>query len=136
MPSRVRRRRCEPGVLKPAAPSAPRVAVDSLSNAVISGTMRDGNAVTATAAAVAAVAAADALAAAAAAAAAAVAAPAPTAATPSRLTVRTVRGGMVAALYQGLTLIHSSAQRKHIVWDTLGARFPRSLFILWHTLGA
>jgi len=26
-----------------------------------------------------------------------------------------------AAVVQGLTLVHSSAQSKHILWDTLGA---------------
>jgi len=30
-------------------------------------------------------------------------------------------------LTQGLTLVHHSAQRKHILWDTLGAWFPPSL---------
>jgi len=28
---------------------------------------------------------------------------------------------------QGLTLVHYSAQRKHILWDALGASFPPSL---------
>ena len=28
---------------------------------------------------------------------------------------------------QGLTLVHYSAQRKHILWDTLGASFSPSL---------
>jgi hypothetical protein len=27
----------------------------------------------------------------------------------------------------GLTLVHVSAQREHILWDTLGARFSPSL---------
>jgi len=32
-----------------------------------------------------------------------------------------------SAADQGLTLVHLSAQRKQILWDTLGARFPPTL---------
>ena len=32
-----------------------------------------------------------------------------------------------ASRSQGLTLVHFSAQRKHVLWDTLGAWFPPSL---------
>jgi len=35
---------------------------------------------------------------------------------------------------QGLTLVHFSAQRKHIWWDTLGAQFPPCL-LDWGTRG-
>ena len=33
----------------------------------------------------------------------------------------------VSTSVQGLTLVHFSAQRKHILWDRLGARFSFSL---------
>jgi len=36
----------------------------------------------------------------------------------------TVLRPMNTTCAQGLTLVHFSAQHKHILWDTLGARFP------------
>ena len=34
---------------------------------------------------------------------------------------------MKATFIQGLTLVHFSAQRKHILWDTMGAWFSPNL---------
>jgi len=41
--------------------------------------------------------------------------------------VRRVGAGPWRGAGQGLTLVHISGQRKHILWDTLGARFSPSL---------
>ena len=40
---------------------------------------------------------------------------------PSSVTSSVRRVGRAAAGGAGLTLVHFSAQRKHILWDTLGA---------------
>jgi hypothetical protein len=44
-----------------------------------------------------------------------------------RLSVNTaVQGAIELPAPQGLTLVHISAQRMHILWDTSGASFPPS----------